>query len=71
MGALAVVLFTPGRECTPHIVQSAEPVSVEAFIAKSPVEALDMTRRLKLLVAELSLHGEAANLSGMAVDYFV
>ena len=42
MGALAVVLLTPGRECTPDVVQGAEPVSVEALIAQPAVEALDV-----------------------------
>jgi hypothetical protein len=42
MRALAVVFLTPGCECTPDIVQGAEPVCIEAFIAQPSVEALDV-----------------------------
>jgi hypothetical protein len=49
MGALAVVLLTPDRECTPDVVQGAEPVSVEALIAQPAMEALDVAGSLIFL----------------------
>src|SRR5580698_8236218 len=40
---LAVVLMTPACQCAPDIIQRAEPVCVEAFVAQPPVEAFDMS----------------------------
>src|ERR1035441_1390727 len=38
----AVVLLPPACQGIPYIIQRTEPVCVEALVAQSPVEALDM-----------------------------
>src|SRR6202453_5540705 len=40
---LAVVLMTPACQGAPYIIQRAEPVGVEAFVAQPPVEAFDVS----------------------------
>lgn len=42
MGTFAVVLFAPGCQSTPDVVERSEPAYVEAFIAQASVEALDV-----------------------------
>src|ERR1700739_4003524 len=43
VGPLAVVFLAPVVERSPHIIQRAEPVGVQAFVAKTSVEAFDVS----------------------------
>ena len=42
VGPLAVVLLAPGCQSTPDVVERPEPGGVEALVAQSAVEALDV-----------------------------
>src|ERR1700683_2435786 len=41
--AVTVVLLPRARHAAPYIIKAAEPVRVEALVAQSSVEALDMS----------------------------
>jgi hypothetical protein len=43
VGPIAGVFLTPVVEGSPHVIQCAEPTGVQTFVAKTSMEALDVS----------------------------